>query len=60
VKLLKTVSVEPDLADHLQSRLGTTYMPLRLQFNEHESDGENDNDALIFGVMSLDVKYEAP
>jgi hypothetical protein len=57
---LSTVSVEADLADYLQLRLGKPYMPLRMQFNEHEADGENDNDALIFGVMSLDVKYETP
>jgi hypothetical protein len=57
---LNAITVEDKLKDYLQSRLGKTYMPIRLQFNEHESDGSNDNDAVGFFAMSLDVKYKAP
>ncbi|MDO9546752.1 MAG: NBR1-Ig-like domain-containing protein [Pelolinea sp.] len=57
---LSAVSVESDLADYLQSRLGNPYMAIRLQFNEHETDGDNGNDVLGFFVMSLEIKYQAP
>ncbi|MCD6355690.1 MAG: hypothetical protein J7L66_00265 [Anaerolineaceae bacterium] len=57
---LGTVSVEEYVKDYLQSRLGNTWLPVRLQFNEHETDGHNDNDLLSFSALKLNVKYKAP
>lgn len=57
---LSSITVEGDLADYLQSRLDTNWLPIRLQFNENQTDGGNDNDAVGFFNMSLDVKYKAP
>ncbi len=57
---LNSVSVETDFADYLQDRLGNNWMPVRFQFNEDETDGNNDNDAVAWFDMSIDVKYKAP
>ena len=57
---ISTFSVESDLADYLQSGLGNSYMPVRLQFNELETDGDNVNDLIGFIATNLNVKYEAP
>lgn len=57
---LGSITVESDLAEYLQSRLGTSWMPIRLQFNEKQTDGNNDNDVLGFFNMSIAVKYKAP
>lgn len=57
---LGTISIDDDVKDYLQSSLGNNYLPVRLQFNSNESDGNNDNDVLGFFTMSLEVKYKAP
>jgi hypothetical protein len=57
---LGSVTVESDLADYLQSRLDTDWMPIRLQFNDKQTDNNNDKDAVGFFNMSIDVKYKAP
>ena len=57
---ISTYSVESDLADYLQSRLGNSYIPVWLQFNEHKTDGDNSNDVIGFIAVNLEVKYEAP
>ena len=57
---LSAVTIESDLAGYLQSRLGTKWMPIRLQFNEKQSDNNNDNDAIGWFGMTIDVKYKAP
>jgi len=58
---LSSITVEDDLADYLQDRLGGNgWMPVRLQFNQNETDGNNDNDAVAWFDMSMDVKYKAP
>jgi hypothetical protein len=53
-------SVQTDVAESLQLQLGNQYMTIRLQFNDHESDGDNGNDVLGFFTLSLIVKYQAP
>lgn len=55
---ISTTSVESDLADYLRSRLENSYMPVRLQFNEHETDGDKSNGLIGFVAMNLEVKYE--
>ena len=58
---LSSITVEDDLANYLQDRLSVNnWMPLRFQFNENETDGNNDNDFVGFFDMSLDVRYKAP
>jgi len=57
---LSSITVEDDFADYLQDRLGSNWMPVRFQFNENETDGSNDNDAIAWFTMSIDVKYKAP
>ncbi len=56
---LSTVSVQADMKDALQNRLGDSYFPLRLEFNQTPTDNDNANDALIFSNMKLIVKYES-
>ena len=57
---LGSVTVEGDLANYLQGRLGTNWMPIRLQFNGNQTDNNNDNDVVGFFDMTIDVKYKAP
>jgi hypothetical protein len=57
---LGAVTVEADLADDLQDRVGNNYLPIRLQFNENQTDGGNDNDVVGFFTMTIDVEYKAP
>jgi hypothetical protein len=56
---LSSVGVQADMKQSLQDRVGKTYYPLRLEFNQTKTDNDNANDALIMSDMKIIVKYES-
>ena len=56
---LDTQSTDEDVKNALQTRLGNNYFPLRLQFNENETDSDSVNDVVGWNSMKLIVKYES-
>jgi hypothetical protein len=56
---LDTVSADEDVKNALQTRLGNTYFPLRLQFNETETNNNGVNDTAGWNSLKLIVKYES-
>jgi len=57
---LGSITVEAALAEYLQNQVGNSWLPIRLQFNEKQTDNNNDNDVVGFFNMTIDVKYKAP
>jgi len=57
---LNSVQVSDDLKDDVQNNLGASRFQLRLQFNEHESDGDNVEDMVRFGSPQLLISYTVP
>jgi hypothetical protein len=56
---LDTVTADDDVSNALEARFGKTYLPLRLQFNENETNTDGVNDAVGWNSMKLIVKYES-
>jgi hypothetical protein len=56
---LDTVSSDEDVSNALEARLGKTYFPLRLEFNEIKTNNDGVNDAVGWTSMKLIVKYES-
>lgn len=57
---LATVFSDDDMKDLLQSVVGDPTLQLRLQFNEHATDGDATADMVRFGTFTLNVTYTTP
>lgn len=57
---LSTVFIDDDMLNLLQSVVGDPTLQLRLQFNEHATDGDGTADMVRFGSFTLNVTYTEP
>lgn len=57
---LATVFSDDDMKSLLQTAVGDPTVQLRLQFNEHATDGDGTADMVRFGTFTLNITYTVP